>query len=89
MAVTIEHIKQEIRSLAPSDVDHLLRDLQSEYAMPPVDTADVVSVEAEWDAEIDRRVQEVEEGKVELISGEDFQRRTDVLFAELGLKRLA
>jgi hypothetical protein len=89
MAVTIEHIKQEIRSLAPSDVDHLLRDLQSEYAMPPVDTADVVSVEAEWDAEIDRRVQEVEEGKVELISGADFQRRTDALFAELGLKRLA
>jgi hypothetical protein len=89
MAVTIEHIKQEIRSLAPSDVDHLLRDLQSEYAMPPVDTADVVSVEVEWDAEIDRRVQEVEEGKVELISGADFQRRTDVLFAELGLKRLA
>ncbi len=89
MPVTIEHIKQEIRSLAPADVDHLLRDLQQEYFMPSVDDEDAASAEAEWDAEIDRRVQEIEEGKVELISGAEFQRQTDALFAELGLKRQA
>lgn len=89
MPVTIEHIKQEIRSLAPADVDHLLRDLQQEYVMPSVDDEDAASVEAEWDAEIDRRVQEIEEGKIELISGAEFQRQTDALFAKLGLKRQA
>ncbi|MCF7788218.1 MAG: addiction module protein [Prosthecobacter sp.] len=86
MPVTVEQIKQEIRSLAPADVDRLLRDLQQEYIMPSVDEA---SVEAEWDAEIDRRVQEIEEGKVELISGAEFRRGTDALFAELGIKRSA
>ncbi len=89
MPVTIEQIKQEIRSLAPADVDHLLRDLQQEYVMPSVDDEDAVSVEAEWDAEIDRRVQEIEEGKVEFISGAEFRRGTDALFAELGIKRPA
>jgi putative addiction module component len=89
MPATIEQIKQDIRSLAPDDVDHLLRDLQQEYVMPSVDEEESASVEAEWDAEIDRRVQEIEEGKVELISGAEFQRQTDALFAELGLKRLA
>ena len=89
MPATIEQIKQEIRSLAPADVDHLLRDLQQEYVMPSVDDEDTVSVEAEWDAEIDRRVQEIEEGKVELISGAEFQRQTDALFVELGLRRQA
>lgn len=89
MTAMVEHIKKEIRSLAPAEVDYLLRDLQNEYTMPATDGGPTSSVEAEWDAEIDRRVQEIEEGKAELISGSDFQRRTDALFAELGLKRLA
>lgn len=89
MAVTIEHIKQEIRSLAPEDVDHLLRDLQQEYVMPSPDEDDAAAVEAEWDAEIDRRAQEIEEGKVELISYAELRKGTDELFAELGIKRPA
>jgi hypothetical protein len=89
MPITIEHIKQEIRSLAPAEVDHLLRDLQTEYTMPSTDDADAASVEAEWDAEIDRRVQEVEEGKVKLISYAELRSGTDALFAELGIKRPA
>jgi len=86
MTATVERIKKEIRGLDPSDVETLLRDLQNEYVMPsPVD--DQASVEAEWDAEIDRRVKEIEEGKVELISGEDFERHVDQLFARRGLTR--
>lgn len=87
MSATIERIKQEIRSLAPDEVDHLLRDLQNEYVMPPADGADAAAIEAEWDAEIDRRMQEVEDGTVELISYAELRRGTDALFAELGLKR--
>lgn len=88
MAVTIEQIKQEIRSLAPEEVDHLLRDLQSEYAMPWLGE-DADAVEAAWDAEIVERVKDVEEGRVTLVSGAELQRGTDALFAELGLKRQA
>ncbi|MFZ2282226.1 MAG: addiction module protein [Prosthecobacter sp.] len=88
MPITIEHIKQEIRSLAPNEVDHLLRDLQSEYSMPLVGE-DASVVEAAWDAEIAERVKDVEEGRVTLISGAELQRGTDALFAELGIKRLA
>jgi hypothetical protein len=86
MTAAVERIKQEIRELDPSDVETLLRDLQNEYVMPSPDENEA-SVEAEWDAEIDRRVQEIEEGKVELISGEDFERHVDQLFARRGLTR--
>ena len=55
MTAAVERIKKEIRGLAPSDVEALLRDLQNEYVMPSSDE-DETSVEAEWDAEIDRRV---------------------------------
>lgn len=89
MTAAVEHIKQEIRSLAPAEVDCLLRDLQSEYAMSSADDREDSSVTAAWDAEINARVQEIEEGKVELISGADFRRGTEALFAELGLKRRA
>ncbi len=51
----------------------------------PEDSA--ASIEAEWDAEIDARVKEVESGTVELISGESFMRHVDQLFAQKGLTR--
>lgn len=88
MTAAVERIKKEIRGLEPSDVETLLRDLQNEYVMPSSDE-DETSVEAEWDEEIDRRVKEIEEGKVELISGTELRRSTDALMAQLGLKRPA
>jgi hypothetical protein len=88
MSITIEHIKQEIRNLAPNEVDHLLRDLQSEYTLPSTEDNEA-AIEAAWDAEIAERDKDVEEGRVALISGAELQRGTDALFAELGIKRLA
>ncbi len=88
MTAAVERIKKEIRGLDPSDVETLLRDLQNEYVMPSSDENET-SVEAEWDEEIDRRVKEIEEGKVELISGTELRRSTDALMAQLGLKRPA
>ena len=87
MTATVERIKNEIRALAPEEVEELLRDLQREYAMPPLETGDEAAIEAEWDAEIARRVQEIEEGKVELISGEDFRTGADEVLAKLGAAR--
>ena len=85
MTDTLERIKKEIRSLEPSEVEALLRDLQFEYVMPLPD--DEASVEAAWDAEIAERVKDVEEGRVTLISGEETERRIDALFAKHGLQR--
>lgn len=94
MTATVAHIKKEIESLAPDEAKELFRVLQRDYRMaPPGDqnnqTDDEASIEAEWDAEIDVRVKEIAEGKVELISGAEFRRNTDTLFAELGVKRPA
>lgn len=86
MTATVEHIKKEIRSLAPEEVDELLRDLQSEYNFPPQDVEEA-SIQAEWDAEIDQRMKEVIEGKVQLISAEQSDLRTSALFAKLGIQR--
>lgn len=87
MTAALERIKQEIRSLAPDEVDHLLRDLQNEYTMPSPDGDDETSIEAEWDAEIDRRVQEIEDGTVQLLTAEESERRTAAVFARMGIPR--
>lgn len=89
MSATLERIKQDIRSLDQKEVDLLLRDLQNEYAMPLPDGDDEASVEAAWQAEIAERVKDVEEGRVQLISGEEFNRHVDQLFAKHGLSRSA
>jgi hypothetical protein len=41
-----------------------------------------------WDHEISDRVKDIEEGKVELISGEDFNSHVDQLLAHHGLSLL-
>ena len=50
-----------------------------------VDTEDTAEVEATWDAEIDGRIKNIEEDKVKLVSSEEFERNTAVLFGELGI----
>lgn len=91
MTATVERIKQQIRSLAANEAEELLRDLQREYSSHARsdDEAETASIEAEWDAEIDVRVKEIEEGKIELISGAELRRSTDALMVQLGLKRSA
>ena len=81
MTAAVERIKRDIQALEPGQVNELLRDLQATYA-PPTE-----GVDDAWDAEILSRVREVEEGRVKLVAGSDFQRNTDALFAELGIKR--
>lgn len=82
---TLEHIRQEIKSLPPSDRLSLWRepgnDLQGSM------TAEPGEVEHAWMAEIDSRVQEVRSGEVSMLSGLEFEQRTRALFAELGIDR--
>lgn len=44
-------------------------------------------IESEWDAEIDARVQDIENGTVQLLTAEESERRTDAVFAKLGIQR--
>jgi hypothetical protein len=87
MSVSLEHIKSEIRSLAPHQVELLLMDLQKEYALPPLDAESDAEIAATWDAEIAERMKEVEEARLELVSGQESERRMDALFAKHGLQR--
>ncbi len=89
MTATVERIKQQIRSLASDEAEELLRDLQHEYPNQASsdDEADSASIEAEWDAEIDVRVKEIEEGTVQLLTAEESERRSDAVFARLGIPR--
>jgi len=86
MTATVEHIKKEIESLAPDEAMELFRVLQHDYpaAAPEADEAGIA---AAWDTEIDARLQDVDAGRGQLISGEDSERRIDGLFARRGLKR--
>ena len=85
MAATVDQIKQEIRALEPRQVEVLLRDLQDEYLQPDSDNEG--NTETAWEAEIAERVKDVEQGRVELISGEESEQRIDALFARHGLQR--
>ena len=71
MSQTLDHIKQEIKTLRPAERFDLWRDLGQEFDPPVAESDDEASVEAEWDTEIDARVKDLEEGRVELVSTDE------------------
>ncbi|OYW75022.1 MAG: hypothetical protein B7Z37_15260 [Verrucomicrobia bacterium 12-59-8] len=71
MSQTLDHIKQEIKTLRPAERFDLWRNLAQEFEQPVAENDDEESVEAAWDTEIDARVKEIEEGKVELVSADE------------------
>ncbi len=84
MTPTLEHIKEEIKALPSVDRFNLWRDLAQEFEPPMVERDDEESVEVAWEAEIDARIKEIEDGKVELVSAEEAERR---IRAKLALRR--
>ncbi len=92
MTAAVEHIRKQIDNLAPDEARELLLDLQRSFSVPLVpaeDAEDDAEVEAAWDAEIDARIKDIEDGKVKLVSDEEFERNTAALFEELGIPRRA
>ena len=71
MSQTLDHIKQEIKTLRPAERFDLWRNLGQEFEPTMTESDDEASVEAAWDTEIDARVKEIEEGRVELVSADD------------------
>ncbi|MDB6069445.1 MAG: hypothetical protein JWL81_616 [Verrucomicrobiales bacterium] len=82
---TLEHIRQEIKSLPPSDRLSLWRELGNDLRGSM--TTEPEQVESAWIAEIDSRVREVHSGEASMLSGLEFEQRTRALFAELGIDR--
>lgn len=88
MTATVEHIKKAIDSLAPDEARELFQELRRDFPLTEDDQADEeASIEAEWDAELDTRVQEIENGTVQLLTAEESERRSDAVFAKLGIQR--
>lgn len=92
MSATVERIRQEIDQLAPDEVRELFTDLKKNYSfqmshLDSDDEEDAAAVEAIWEAELSQRVKDVEEGRVQLISGQESEQRIDALFAKRGLQR--
>ena len=88
MTATVEHIKKEIDSLAPDEARELFQELRRDFRLVEDGQPDEeASVESEWDAEIDARVQDIENGTVQLLTAEESERRSDAVFAKLGIQR--
>lgn len=88
MTAAYERIKQDLKTLAPSEIGVLIGDLRREYAaFVQQDDVDEATIEAEWDAEIDERAQQIEDGTVALLTAEESMQRTEAVFAKLGIQR--
>ena len=92
LTATVEHIRRQIDNLTPDEAHELLLDLQRSFSVPLIpsdnpDDDDDAEVEAAWNGQIDGRLQEVEEGRVQLLSAEDSERRTEAIFTCLGIER--
>ena len=86
MTATVAHIRKQIDNLAPDEARELLLDLQRSFSVPLM-AAEDKEVEAAWEAEMDTRLQDVEQGRVRLVNAEEADQRTEKLFARLGLER--
>jgi hypothetical protein len=80
-------MRQEASQLPYDEREALVRVLELDLDSTTAAEEDPSEVEAAWDREIAIRVKDIEEGRVELISGEDSERRLDALFAKHGVKR--
>jgi len=65
MSRTAQEILEEARQLPPDEVDWIVESLLIKYLNPAE-----AQIEAAWDSEIKRRLDEIDSGAVELIPGE-------------------
>lgn len=81
----IEHIQQEIKALPAAEQLSLWRALGRE--LNAFASEDEDGIEGAWDAEIKRRLDDFESGKVTMTSLEEADAEMNALFASHGLER--
>ncbi|MGP8185000.1 MAG: addiction module protein [Terracidiphilus sp.] len=72
MSRTAAHILEDARRLPPEDLEWLIQSLVNEG-----DRATDTEIEAAWDGEIKRRLDEIDSGAVEMLPLEDVLTRMD------------
>lgn len=83
MAPEVEEVERALLALAPNDRAAVIhRGLLSLEASDSPRT-DQVEVDEAWRAEFRRRIDDIDSGKVALVSGEESERRVRALLAEL------
>jgi putative addiction module component (TIGR02574 family) len=82
---TLEHIQQEIKTLPTAEQFSLWRDLGRE--LNAFSSEDEGEIDREWDAEIKRRLDDFDSGKVTMTSLEEVDAEMNALFASHGLDR--
>jgi len=88
MSTILEKVLHEVDGLPKSEQFDLYTRLRDRFDPAANDEdSDPAEVVAAWDAELESRVSDIKTGKVELISGVEFERRTAALFSELGINR--
>ena len=87
MSPTLEKVLHEVEELPKSEQFDLYTLLRDRFNPAANIEGDPAEVDAAWDAELESRASDIKAGKVELISGEEFERRTATLFSEIGINR--
>ena len=72
MTTTIERIRREANQLPYDQRETLVRALELDLDTSAADGDNPAEVEAAWDAEIETRVNDIESGKVKLLSRSEF-----------------
>ena len=72
MTAAVERIHKEASQLPYDEREALVRVLELDLDSSAPDDESTAAVEADWDAQIENRVDEIESGKVKLLSQEEF-----------------
>jgi hypothetical protein len=91
MSATYETVLHDVETLDREEQYHLFALLRKRFAsaddLTEEDEAEAAEIEAAWDAELLKRIDDVKFGRVELISAEESERRLDAVFAKHGRVR--
>lgn len=88
MSPLLEKVFHEVDELPTAKQIDLYRHLRERFEpAADGDGGEESAIDAAWDEEIAGRIRDIEEGRVELISGEEAEQRTAALFKKLGIER--
>lgn len=83
MTATVERIRKEASQLPFDEREALVRVLELDLDAAPASQDDPAEIEAEWDAVIQTRVDEIEAGTAKLIPLDEVEAEMDVFVASL------
>ena len=83
MNATLERIRNEVRTLTPDQRETLVAVLDFDLRGSEIEDDSDPEIEAAWDSEIKKRVDEIESGQANLLSYEQFMSVFDEARSEI------